>query len=133
MGIFQPGLLIDFDCNGVLPNSLTGNATVTLATVSLTIESSSNTVWLTAYATWSASNTSNDVKFTFVRDDGKELCSATDHPASVDTFTTAFTCCDKAPLTGTHSYQLQATGVGPNKNTTFTFTTGDLTGAVINT
>ncbi|MBS4194933.1 hypothetical protein [Lederbergia citri] len=133
MGIFQPGLLIGFDCNEVLPNSLTGHQTVTLATVTLNVESSSNTVWLTAYATWSASNTSNDVKFSFVRDDGKVICTATDHPASVDTFTTAFTCCDKAPLTGIHTYQLQATGVGPNANTKFTFSTGDFAGAVINT
>ena len=143
MGIFNPGLLIDFDCDHVEATTITGpgSTPVPLADVTLNVQSASNTVWLTAYVTWSADQASRNIRFSILREDGEEICFAIDRPANTGggnqneaSFTTALTCCDENPPTGMVTYTLRANGVDlENANQSFDIITGNLTGAVINT
>jgi hypothetical protein len=139
MGVFNPGLLIDFDCDnfGVPAIPVVSGPTFTdLAEITLNVVSPTNAVWLNAYATWTGTSAADTITFRFVRDDGVVLCSAID---SVDQAgqpdTTAFSCCDTEVDAGLHTYTLQASVSHPSGGTqsTVTFTNGSFQGAVINT
>lgn len=138
MGVFNPGLLIDFDCENFEADITVGSGIgfVDLAEITLTVNSPTNAVWLNAYATWVGTSAADFITFQFVRDDNVVLCSAID---SVDQAnqpdTTAFSCCDTEVDAGVHTYTLQASVTHPSggPQTAVTFTMGSLQGAVINT
>ena len=98
MGVFNPGLLIDFDCDNFGDPDITvvsGTGFQDLAEITLTVNSPTNAVWLNAYATWTGTSAADFITFRFFRDGTVALCSAID---SVDQAnqpdTTAFSCCD---------------------------------------
>jgi hypothetical protein len=138
MGVFNPGLLIDFDCEnfGELDPVDSGPDFTDLAEIELTVISDSNAVWLNAYVTWTGSSAGDFITFRFVRDGTVVLCQAVD---SVDQAnqpdTTAFSCCDTEVDAGVHTYTLQASLTHPSGGTqsSVTFTMGSFQGAVINT
>jgi hypothetical protein len=138
MGVFNPGLLIDFDCENFGDPNITVDSNTgfqDLAEITLTVNSPTNAVWLNAYATWEGTSASDFITFQFVRDDGVVLCSAID---SVDQAgqpdTTAFSCCDTDVDAGVHTYTLQASVTHPGEgDQSVTFTNGSFQGAVINT
>jgi hypothetical protein len=137
MGVFNPGLLIDFDCDNFGDPDITvvsGTGFIELASITLTVNSPTNAVWLNAYATWTGTFAADFITFRFVRDDTVVLCSAID---SVDQAnqpdTTAFSCCDTEVDAGIHTYTLEAsvTHLGQVQQSV-TFTMGSFQGAVIN-
>lgn len=136
MGMFNPGLLMDFDCDnfsGIILNS--ANPTTTLAQVTLDVMNPNSTAWLTAYATWVPSASNVTLTLTIVREGTPdvEICSATDTPAEANSgFTTAMTCCDENPPTGEVTYTLIASGTGLTGGQTITINEGTFTGALIN-
>ncbi|GHH99577.1 hypothetical protein [Neobacillus kokaensis] len=137
MGVFQPGLLIDFDCeNFTVDQTINSNTGFhDLATITLTVNSPTNSVWLNAYATWTATAAADTVTLRFVRDGSVPLCSAdmgVDQAGQPDT--TALSCCDTGVSPGVHTYTLQAQLTHPGVGTqSVTFDKGSLQGAVINT
>jgi hypothetical protein len=138
MGVFNPGLLIDFDCDNFGDPDITvvsGTGFIELASITLTVNSPTNAVWLNAYATWTGTSAADFITFRFVRDDTVVLCSAID---SVDQAnqpdTTAFSCCDTEVDAGIHTYTLEASVTHPGQGQqSVTFTMGSFQGAVINT
>ncbi len=133
-----PGLLTGFNCAkyaGTPPIVLTATTpTATVLTVTATVAAVTNVVWLTAYATWTPNNASNTFTLRIVRDDGAVIGTANDTPVSANSpITTALTTCDEAPLTGTHTYSLQATGNSLSGNQTITINFAGLTAAVLST
>jgi hypothetical protein len=136
MGVFNPGLLIDFDCDNFTDDIIVvgGSGFQTLATITLNVNSPTNTVWLNAYATWVGTNAAIEITFRFLRDGVVPLCSAVeDVDQAGQTDTTAFSCCDTDVDAGVHTYTLQALVDFPNATQSVTFTMGSLQGAVINT
>ncbi|WP_342432069.1 hypothetical protein [Neobacillus sp. FSL H8-0543] len=139
MGVFNPGLLIDFDCENFGDPDITvtsGTGFQDLAEITLTVNSPTNAVWLNAYATWTGTSAADFITFRFLRDGVDPLCSAID---SVDQAgqadTTAFSCCDTTVDAGVHTYTLQASVTHPSggQQQTVTFSMGSFQGAVINT
>lgn len=132
MGVFQPGLLIDFACEDVADVTLNdANPEEDLATVEVEAQSAGNTVWFTAYVTWVPSNASRPFTLRIEREDGSVVCVALDSPtAAQQPITTAITCCDVVDEAGSFTYRL----VGERQDPTdIDIEEGTFTAAVINT
>jgi hypothetical protein len=133
-----PGLLTGFDCAtyaGTPPIILTvATPTATVLTVAATVAAPSNTVWLTGYVTWTPNANNLVLTVDIVRDDGAVIATAIDTGSmAMSPFTLALTTCDEAPLTGTHTYSLRATGTGLIGGQTITINFAGLTAAVLTT
>ncbi|WLR48586.1 hypothetical protein LC065_05190 [Halobacillus litoralis] len=130
-----PGVFIEFDCTQFSNISLTPQQpTADLATVNINVDESDNTVWFNAYITWSASTGNETVNFSIIRDDDTVICTASDSTASANNpITTALTCCDENPLTGSHDYTLRAEAEDLTGNQTVTIAQGTFTATEVNT
>lgn len=131
MGVFQPGLLTDFDCEEVNEVTLNdANQTATLAEVEVTARDG-NTVWFTAHVTWVPSNNANNpFTLSIVRENNSIVCTALDSGTSAGRpITTAITCCDVVDE-GTYTYRLVGQRVNP---TNIEIQSGNFAAAVINT
>jgi hypothetical protein len=131
-----PGIFIEFACEEFAGIVLTAAAPVAdLASLVITVDETGNTVWLTAYATWTPTAASPTITFSIIRDGTLVLCTASDTPVSANSpITTALTCCDRGLTAGPHTYTLRATGTIPGTGEiTITINQGTLTAAEINT
>lgn len=131
-----PGIFIEFACVGFSNITLTPTArTANLGSLRINVDEANNTVWLTAFATWTPSDAALTFTLRIVRDDGTVICTATDTPDRANSpYTTSITCCDRAPLVGPHTYTLQATENLPDAgNMTVVIAEGTFTAAEINT
>ncbi len=124
MGVFNPGLLIDFDCANFGNPDITivaGTGFQDLATIQLTVNSPTNSVWLNAYATWVGTNGAINITFRFLRDGRCPTCSAIENVNQANqTFTTAFSCCDTDVDAGEHTYTFAGRG-SPSKWSTISY------------
>lgn len=136
------GVFLEFDCEPFENITLTSppgppsNPTANLASVTIDLDEEDNLVWLTAYATWTASVGNQSVTFRIVRNE-TTVCSARDQIINPDpaggVTTTALTCCDTPGTSGPQTYTLVAEAINLPANQTVTIEEGTLTAAEIST
>ena len=131
------GLFVEFASDIITFTTFPGPTAiaVNLGVVTINVDELNNTVLITAYVTWQSSVAASTITFQIVRDEGGVealVATAIDTSGGVagDPITTSFIAVDDTPLTGSHTYTLEATTADA---ATFTIIAGTLTASEINT